>query len=40
MKNIIRGKEFQVKQTSSKYFYWSPKNGRWLPISKSKVIVN
>ena len=39
MKTIINNKEFQVKQTGNRYFYWGggfPR--RWIPIAKSKVI--
>lgn len=35
---IINGKTFQVKQTGNKFFYWSVKACRWLPIAKEKVI--
>jgi len=33
----INGKEFQVKQTGNRFYYFSPKVGRWLPIAKSEV---
>jgi len=39
MKTIINGKEFEVKQSGNRFFYWSVKaGGRWLPVKKSDVI--
>lgn len=31
------GKTYKVKETNGKFFYWSTKALRWLPISKNKV---
>lgn len=28
---------FKVKQVGNKFFYWSPRALRWLPVAKSKV---
>jgi hypothetical protein len=38
IKTIINHREFKVKQTGTKYFYWSERALRWLPVAKSKVI--
>jgi len=38
MKTIINGKEFVVKQSGNRYFYWSSRALRWLPVKKSEVI--
>jgi len=38
MTTIINGKTFTVKETNGKFFYWSPRAIRWLPVQKSKVI--
>ena len=38
METIINNKEFKVKETNGKFFYWSPKSMRWLPVAKSKVV--
>lgn len=37
MTATINGKTFQAKQTGNKFFYWSPKALRWLPVSADKV---
>lgn len=37
MTATIHGKTFEVKQTNGKFFYWSPRALRWLPVAKSKV---
>ena len=37
MTTTINNKFFSVKQTGNKFFYWSPKVGRYLPIAKAKV---
>lgn len=37
-KTKINDREFQVKQTGNKFYYWSTLAGRWLPVAKSKVI--
>lgn len=34
----IGNKVFEVKQTGTKFFYWSPLARPWLPVAKSKVI--
>lgn len=31
------GKKLDVKQVGERFFAWSPKALRWLPVSKSKV---
>ena len=33
----IGTKTFEVKQTGNKFFYWSPRAFRWLPVAKAKV---
>ena len=38
MKRMIGKREFQVKQTGSKFFYFSPLAMRWLPVKRSEVI--
>ena len=38
MTTIIANQKFEVRQTGSKFFYFSPRATRWLPIAKSKVI--
>lgn len=38
MKTLINGKEYQVKETNGKYFYWSPRAMRWFPVKKSEVL--
>ena len=37
MTTVINNQRFQVKETNGKFFYFSVKNGRWMPISKNKV---
>ncbi len=37
MTTLINNKTFQVKETNGKYFYWSLKADRWLPIKKANV---
>jgi len=31
------GKTHEVKQTGNKFFYFSRRAGRWLPVAKAKV---
>ena len=38
MRYVLGTKEFEVKETNGKFFYWSPLAGRWLPVAKAKVI--
>lgn len=38
MKTIIGRREYTVKKTGTKYFYWSPKSLRWLPIPRAQVV--
>lgn len=38
MKTIIGNKEFEVKKIGNRYFYWSIRAMRNLPVAKSKVI--
>jgi hypothetical protein len=37
MTYIANSKAHEVKQTGTKFFYWSPRALRWLPVAKSKV---
>lgn len=37
MTATINGKTFKAKLTNGRYFYFSPRALRWLPISKEKV---
>ncbi|MBZ9894209.1 hypothetical protein LB545_07610 [Mesorhizobium sp. BR1-1-6] len=37
MTAIINGNAFKAKQTNGRYFYWSPRAVRWLPVSSEKV---
>ena len=37
MTTTINGKTFNVKQTNGKFYYWSPRATRWLPVAASKV---
>jgi len=37
MTATINGKTFTVKQTNGKFFYWSPRAVRWLPVNASEV---
>lgn len=38
MKTIINGKEFNVKQVGNRYYYWSYRALRNLPVAKKNVI--
>lgn len=38
MTTQINGKNFEVKETNGKFFYFSPRALRWLPVAKAKVI--
>ena len=38
MKTVIKGREFKVKQTGQKFFYWSTRAMRWLPVKRVNVI--
>lgn len=41
MKAIIGGKEFRAKRgenSPNRFYYWSPRAMRWLPVAKAKVI--
>ena len=38
MKTIIKNKQFQVKETNGRYYYFTPSMGRWLPVAKANVI--
>lgn len=31
------GKTFKVKEANGKFYYWSHRAVRWLPVAKSKV---
>jgi hypothetical protein len=31
------GKTYAVRETAGRFFYFSPRAVRWLPVSKSKV---
>ena len=37
MKTIIGKREYQVKQTGNRFFYFSQRAMRWLPVKKSEV---
>jgi hypothetical protein len=37
MTATINGKTYQAKETNGRFFYWSPKALRWLPVSSDKV---
>lgn len=34
---LDNGKTYTAKEVNGRFFYWSPKALRWLPVSKSKV---
>jgi len=38
MKTIIKNKEYEVKKTGNRFYYWSNLAVRWLPVAKDKVI--
>jgi hypothetical protein len=41
VKTIIGNKEFRVKRhedNANRFYYWSPKALRWIPVAKAKVI--
>ena len=38
MKTVITGREFEVKQTGQKFFYWSTRAVRWLPVKRCNVL--
>lgn len=38
MKTIIKGREFKVKRTRLRLFYWSTRAVRWLPVKAANVI--
>lgn len=38
MYTMIGTRRFEVKETNGKYFYWSQRAFRWLPVAKSKVV--
>jgi hypothetical protein len=35
---MIGNKQFEVKQTGNRFYYYSPLAGRWFPVSKSRII--
>jgi hypothetical protein len=37
MTATINGKTFKAKETNGKFFYWSPRALRWLPIKAAEV---
>jgi hypothetical protein len=37
MKTYMLGKEYEVKQSGNRFYYYSIKAGRWLPIKKEHV---
>lgn len=37
MTYTIGTKNFEVKKTGNKFFYWSPRAMRWLPVARAKV---
>lgn len=38
MKTIINNKELAVKQVGNRFYYWSFRAGRHLPVAKANVI--
>lgn len=38
MTTIKNGKSYTVKQSGNKFFYWSPRAIRWLPVAKVEVV--
>lgn len=38
MTYAIGNTTFEVKETNGKFFYYSPRAGRWLPAAKAKVV--
>ena len=38
MYRMIGERVYEVKETNGKYFYWSPRAYRWLPVAKSDVV--
>lgn len=37
MTATINGKTFKAKQTGNRFFYWSPRAARWLPVKAEQV---
>lgn len=37
MITVFNNSSYEVKQTGARFFYFSPRAGRWMPIAKSKV---
>lgn len=37
MTATINGKNYKAKQTGNKFFYWSPRALRWLPVAAAQV---
>ncbi len=37
MTATIGNRSYKAKETNGRYFYWSPRALRWLPISKERV---
>lgn len=33
----LHGKQYTAKETNGRFFCWSPRALRWLPIAKAKV---
>jgi len=33
----INGRSYEAKQTGNKFFYWSPRALRWLPVARALV---
>ncbi len=40
MHTVINGKTFNVKQTGNRFFYWSPRAIRWLPVAAARVVLD
>lgn len=38
MHTQINGKTFQVRETKGRFFYFSPRALRWLPVAREKVV--
>ena len=39
MHTVINGKPFAVKQRGNRFYYWSPRAVRWLPVAAARVII-
>lgn len=37
MTATFNGKTFKARETNGRFFYWSPRALRWLPVAADKV---